>query len=489
MRQPRPIRSHACRRTALAASLVLALGAGTAAAPRTAAGPSEEGVGSPNMSHVANVQWDSSRREAAGRTVDVQGGTDLEFATIDGRDYAFAGTYNNGLQVIDVTDRANPVHVTTYDCEILQGDVQVFERDGRFFVTYTADDGYGHGRTACHDDAKVDHAPGTFIIEVTDPARPKAVALVPIPGGSHNQTVSPDGMWMYNSSSDGSGKLAVISLADPTAPEIVTTFDTGVEDPHDVTFSADGTRAYAATTDATVIIDTTDMANPALVSTIDDPAVTLDHQSDPVTIGDRTFVIINDELAGAAGNEVCPGGGLHVWDITDETAPFKVGAWFAPDVTVRQGAGTGLGGVVTCTSHVFRLYEEQELLVIAWFGAGIRVIDLSGLDEAAIWIGGGVAGQDASQGMREIGYYRFPADSDAWSAKVFDFEEDGSAYIYADDQTRGLDVFRFDAGGATAAEPGTWLTPDEALARTLNLRASGFVPRLTPVCDLSAFSG
>lgn len=31
-------------------------------------------------------------------------GTDIEFARIGGRDYAFAGTYVNGLQIVDITD-------------------------------------------------------------------------------------------------------------------------------------------------------------------------------------------------------------------------------------------------------------------------------------------------------------------------------------------------------------------------------------------------
>lgn len=470
----------------LALSLVLAASVAAApAVPGGADGPSTEGVGSPNMSHVANLQWDGTRRADAGRTVDTQGGTDVEFLTIDGRDYAFAGTYNNGLQVVDVTDPAAPTLVATYDCEILQGDVQAFGRDGRWFVTYTADDGYSHTATQCHDDARVEIGNGTFIIEVTDPTAPEAVAFLDIPGGSHNQTVHPSGLWMYNSSSDAGGRIAIISLARIDRPEIVGYLPTGVEDAHDITFSADGTRAYAATTDATVIFDTTDVANPTLISTIDDPAIYLDHQADPVTVGDRTFVIINDELAGAGGNEFCPGGGLHVWDVTDETAPTKVGAWFAPEVTVREGAGTGLEGTVTCTSHVFRIYPEQQKLVIAWFGAGIRVIDLSELG-ATPPANAGVAGASLPMGMEEVGYYRFPADSDAWSAKVFRFEDDGSAFIFADDQTRGFDVFRYDAGAPQAADPGTWLTPDQALGRAMNLRASGFVPRLTPVCDLSA---
>lgn len=474
--------------------LLLALGlTASVAATEPATGPSTDGIGSDNMAHVANVQWDSTRRADAGRTIDVQGGTDVEFLTIPGtdgteRDYAFAGTYNNGLQVVDITDPENPFHVTTYDCEILQGDVQAFERDGRFYVTYTADDGYSHQETACHTDARADIGNGTFIIDVTDPANPEAISFAVIPGGSHNMTVHPSGLWMYNSSSDGGGNVHVVSLADLEKPEIVTVLDTAREDAHDITFNAEGTRAYAATTDATVIVNTEDPANPTVVSVIDDPAVTLHHQSDPITFDNgSTFVVINDELAGAGGNEVCPGGGLHVWDITDELNPLKVGAWFASDVTVRDGADTGLGGTVTCTSHVFRIYPEQGIMTIAWFGAGVRIIDLSGLASGGPVAGAGAAGFYAgTSAMVEVGYYRFPEDSDAWSAKAYGFDEDGSFFVYADDQTRGFDVYRFNRGGGVSETPGLFVSPDEALGRKLNLLSTGFVPRLTPVCDLSS---
>lgn len=478
----------------LSAALVL----GMSPAPSTLGVTAEEGPSesSPNVDFVANLTWDGSKRAAMNRPVDSQGGTDLEFLTIDERDYAFAGTYANGLQVIDITDPASPDQVATYDCQVLQGDVQTFSRgvgdDERFYVTYTADSGYTHEQSACYSDAGVTiganarNGDGTLIIDVTDPTAPEAVGFAKIKGGSHNQTVDPSGMYLYNSNSgSGVGAIEVISIADVTAPKLVATLPTEGDESHDLTFNAEGTRAYSAALDHTLIIDTTDLANPSVVGSIVDPAITLHHQADPVTIDERDFVIINDELAGAAGNEVCPGGGLHVYDVTGEleAAPEKVGAFFIPEISVNEGARTGLGGAITCTSHVFRTYEEQELLVIAWFGAGVRVIDLSGLGDTPP-IQAGAAGQDLPMGMREIGFYRFLEDSDAWSAKVFEFDEDGSAYIFANDQTRGFDVYRYDATAPAAADAGTWLTADQALDRALRLRASGSDPALLPDGDL-----
>jgi hypothetical protein len=476
-------------RSPLVAAALTALLLGAAPAP-LATVPEGDAVHSDNMSHVANVRWEDGPRASDGRTIDAQGGTDVEFATIDGRDYAIAGSYRNGLQIIDVTDPQAPVLVTTYECRILQGDTQTFTRtdeDGtvRHYVTYTADSGYNQQPSRCFGDAGANPGVGTVIIDVTDPAAPRAVTWVAIAGGSHNQTVHPSGDYLYNSNSGSRGFIEVIDIRDLSDPQKIFDLPTEGDDSHDLTFNPDGTRAYSAALDHTLIIDTEDPANPEVISSIFGDAVTLHHQTDPVSIGDRDYVIINDELNGAGGNEFCPGGGLHVYDVTDEANPEKVGAFFIPEITVAEGARTGLQGTITCTSHVFRIYEEQQLLTIAWFGAGVRVIDLSGLAETPP-VSVGVLGQTLTPGMREIGFYRFPQDSDAWSAKIHRFEEDGSAYIFANDQTRGFDVYHYDATASPSEDPGQWLSATAALDRTEALLATGFVPAQRPYCDLRA---
>jgi hypothetical protein len=452
----------------------------------------DEVVHSDNFNFVATVRYPDDKRGAdsvlVGPRLDTQGGTDVEFATLtipdvaglpagveagQQRDFAFAGTYRNGLQIMDITDPTAPQLLTTYDCNLLQGDTQVFTRDGRTYVTYTNDTNGGRD-SACFRDAGTKIKQGIFVIEVTNPYAPKAVGFVAIPRGSHNATVHPGGQYLYNSNSEGNqGGIEVVDLSDVTKPRVIETVPLGAgEDSHDVTFNAAGTRAYSAALDHSVILDTTDPAKPTVISRIDDAAITLHHQADPVTIGERTFLIINDELAGAAGNGVCPGGGLHVYDITGdlERAPRKVGAFFIPDVNVQEGADTGIVPVTTCTSHVFRIYEEQQLLTIAWFAAGVRVIDLSDLDGYSV----GVTPDTGSltPGMREIAYHRFVADSDAWSAKIHRFEADGSAYVFSNDQTRGFDVLFYDASAEESAETGTWMTPQQARARALSTPAA-----------------
>ncbi|CAA9535494.1 MAG: hypothetical protein AVDCRST_MAG85-4071, partial [uncultured Solirubrobacteraceae bacterium] len=114
------------------------------------------------------------------------------------RTFAFAGSYGDGLHVIDVTDPEKTERVATWNCGISQGDVQVFQRKdlgGRWFATYTHDGYTWHKGSTCVselralgfgkqlDDFKGN---GTYIAEVTDPYNPTAVSFVPYKLESHN---------------------------------------------------------------------------------------------------------------------------------------------------------------------------------------------------------------------------------------------------------------------------------------------------------------
>ena len=126
------------------------------------------------------------------------------------------------------------------------------------------------------------------------------------------------------------------------------------------------------------MLDTTDPRSPELISQIVDPTINVVHQSDPFRLTrpdgtNRELLVITDERAGAAASVECPGGGLHVYDITGakEQSPEKIGTWFIPTTQPQDGA--------TCTSHVLRIYPRQKMMTIAWYSQGVRVLDISGL--------------------------------------------------------------------------------------------------------------
>jgi hypothetical protein len=415
--------------------------------------------------------------------LDVQTGVDeLGAPIIETKEFALAGSYNNGLQIIDITDPTTPTIASVYDCAIAQGDVQVFTREGRTYITYT-DDAYSRQTgSACFQEARElgfnTSGNGTFIADITDPYNPTTVSFVTFPLESHNQTVSPDGNFLYNSNSDlgpgetgGFGTIEVMDISDFANPVRTATLElTGGLNSHDITFSSDGTRAYSAAVTHTLVLDTTDLAHPEIIGRIVDPAVNISHQSDPITLKDkntgleRTFLVVTDEFAGAAGNGFCPGGGLHIYDITGplETAPVKVGFWNMPDIRpAGVPAVPGAGEDITCTAHVLRMYPAQKLMTIAWYNAGVRVVDISGL--TGVSVGAQPVG-NVGAGMKEVGFFNFE-DSVTWSVKTNKIAEDGSFYMYGNDMSRGFDVYHFTRPAAGEVDPGTWLSPAQALAK------------------------
>ena len=441
-------------------------------------------------------------------------GTDLEFATltISGkrakglrdaspaqkgvqRTFSFAGSYGDGLHVIDVTDPENATRVATWDCGISQGDVQVFKRadlGNRTFVTFTQDDGYDwHTSAQCVKDLQAKgfkpqdaEGSGTYIADVTDPYAPKAVSFVPFPQGSHNQTVHPSGRYLYNSNSDliTSFQPAVeiydiTDLAKPVSKGEIAllTFPGLGTESHDIGFSDDGKRAYVAALSHGEILDTTNPAAPTRIGQIFDPAINVWHETEPITITDptlgeeRTFLIAEDEVAGALGTGQCPNGGVHVYDITGdlEKTPVKVGYWNIDDVGATED---GLG---TCTAHVFQLHRKEQLMTIAYYNGGVRVVDLTGLVGVALGSNG--------VGMKQLGWYRFP-DSDTWAVKAPSASRKGF-YLYGNDHRRGFDVYKWtpEASGQAAAGA-TWLSPTELLAQQRRFKALGGVAKLSAIC-------
>ena len=458
------------RRLAALVSAVLSM---LVLAAPPAFGQATEGDHSPNMEFVKNVPY-----ELRNGGTEIHG-TDIEFATIGERRYALAGSYRNGLQIVDITDPEASEVASVYDCGVTQGDVQVFRqkaKPGRVFASY-ASDTYGDGTSTCYREAaalgfealKPDGTGknGTFIAEITDPLNPKTVSFVEVAQGSHNQTIHPNGRFLYNSNSDLmtsfrpaievfdiSNFLAPVKVKElnlPTRPGLGT-------ESHDITFGRGGDRAYSAALSQGVVINTANPADPTVVSSWVDPTINVWHQVDPYRTRDaagnvREFLIAEDEFAGAAGGPVCPSGGFHVYEITGnlEENPQKVGYWNIDD------AGFSGNAAGTCTAHVFRIHERAKVLTAAFYNGGVRVVDLSGLDGISLG-----SSQLVGEGMREIGHYRMP-DADTWSAKTPQISNNGDFYLFGNDIARGLDVYRFDGGtAAPESRGGEWMTPLEA---------------------------
>ena len=448
---------------------MLALLLVSAAAPAGAA----EVRHSPNMSLEKTLPYGADEAYEADENV----GTDIEFATIKRKRYALAGTYRNGMRIVDITKPARAREVAVYDCAVEQGDVQVFRQKderGRVFATFT-NDYYGHIDSTCYREAAAlgfDVADenedgggklGIFVVEITNPRKPRTVSFIHTPQGSHNNSVHPSGNFVYNSNSDLitslSPAIEVFDISNPSRPkdagELPYTGLPGLgTESHDITFSGDGTRAYSAALSHGVIIDTTNPGEPSVVSEFDDEAINVWHQADPYTHRnadgtEREFLIVEDEFAGAAGPGVCPTGGVHIYDITgeNEQSPVKVGYWNISDVEAAEDP------LETCTAHVFDIHEDEQIMTIAYYMGGVRVVDLSGLGDINLSTGD----QAPLGGMRQIGHY-VTENANTWAVKTPVIERDGDFWLYGNDMNRGLDIYRFEAEEKESADGGQTLS-------------------------------
>jgi hypothetical protein len=184
--------------------VIAVLGAALACAIAPAAAGAAEITAehSANMRHLTNLGYEPRN----GGTPNY--GTDIEFAKLNGRQYALAGSYKNGLQIVDLSSPADPRIAGVYDCGVTQGDMQVFtqaDEPGRTFASYTSDT-FGDGTSTCYREAQAlgfdvlkpdgTGRNGTFIVDISNPVAPKTASFIEISQGSHNQTIHPSGNYL-----------------------------------------------------------------------------------------------------------------------------------------------------------------------------------------------------------------------------------------------------------------------------------------------------
>jgi hypothetical protein len=453
----------------LAASVVLlaplAASAGAAKAP---AFPEEAGTqGTP----------------AAGTGVDLtpvsnwsyRGGTDLEFATIKGRDYAVAPSETvsggvGGLRLFDLTaNPAKPPLVGWLPCDVTQNDVQV-----RGTTVFMGVDGGTAGEAGCFAQLGLEPALGVVAVDISDVRKPRAVGFVPIGLGAHNTTLHPSGNWLYVSDSELTpvlgepagrqlGRINVVDVRDVKKMKEVFTLPlpTGLSS-HDIDFNAKGDRGYSAALTQTLILETSKPEAPSILTTILDPAINISHGADLTP--DETHLYVTDEQAGAAANGVCNVGGVHVYDITNELLPVKTAFYAFSPLNSLGSTLTNEEGVLTCTAHVLDYGPTGKTFSNAGYAAGVRIVDITNRI--------GVPSELASF---------TPVDADTWSAKQYK----DPTFLYANDLARGFDVYRYEEGkgavdtrtakqqqygitrvGTTTFTDGAWcLDPSGALGR------------------------
>jgi hypothetical protein len=393
---------------AIVGLLTGALGGSAGARPSNA--PLEgEGVG---LEIIGNIGYKS--------------GSDMEFATIKGRDYAFAGSFatikdGGGLHVIDITNPAKAKEVAWLKCTVYQSDIQISHDQKTLLM---AADSAG-GPEACLATGKL----GFMTVDISNPKKPKAIGMAEIPRGSHNVTAHPTKPYVYNSDSDlgRAGEIQIWSIKNPAKPELVNSLTTPGMSPHDISFDKKGDRIVTAGIDTVELFDTSDPENPVLQFVMQCPGCSITH--DAKFTPDDGGLVIGDE-GGGGGAYPCPGGALYFYDLAQPFVPVLTGIYEPQEVAIAGATSGSQGGPGGCTSHVFDFDAKGEHISISWYTAGTRYLSIGDGMGAAF-------GPQNAGNVSEAGWFR-PVGGSSWSSKIY---KDPN-YIFSNDIQRGFDIFK-----------------------------------------------
>ena len=223
--------------------------------------------------------------------------------------------------------------------------------------------------------------------------------------------------------------------------------------PHDITFSPDGKRAYVSSITTSAVLDTTNPIAPGFISTLVAPGLKIHHEGVLHPNGRHLLVVDEFVSTSSGGTPQCPGGGVHVMDLGApspvdgtnllERAPVQAGVFLIPDASTvgldqvdpnnPNGAPTALLRA-PCTAHEYTIAADGSWTPMAWFGAGIRILDLSDLNAAA------ATPAPRPVVVREVGHYKTPTSS-VWAAKV---RPEFPHHVFVSDEFEGFQVYRVD---------------------------------------------
>ncbi len=398
------------------ASLARAAAADPAPQPLTGSGES--------MRIVANLPLDNTGGDVAASDIELHG------------NYAFIGSYTEGMVIADISDPTKPRRAGVFSCGGgSQYDVQL-SADGNLALLTTDSNG-----ASCLPDGKS----GSMVIDVTDKTKPALKSFIETKVGSHTHTLDDRTLYINNYPTSYS-KLEIFDLTDAAAPKKLSELSFGGEDSiHDsyVDHRPDGrTLLYAASIGFTDVIDVTDKKAPRILQRLADPAVSISHQAEPNPA--RDTLVVTDELAGGTDVPACGKlpvstgeGALPVIGNPTDTGAIHFYKLEQDGTMLNGGKGTGKIGTFNlpaalnpsggCTVHVLWQAPDVNRLVAAWYGRGVHVVDYQ--DPAA---------------PKALGSF-LPTGANTWSAKPH--QVGGRSYIFTGDIVRGMDVIEYTGEG------------------------------------------
>ncbi len=363
-------------------------------------------------------------------------------------DLVFGSALGAGFFIADISDPTSPVL-------LYNATVDAADENNNTITSFSRD-----ADIVAHPDGRLTlvlatQSDGMHVWDVTDPRNPEFKARVEV-DPNHNVAVVPGTELVFNSQSGGLGRTnELIDLSDPRGPQVLGAY--GNHGCHDITFfgqpGAEKFRAYCAGIDRTEIwnLDNLDKTVPgfgiAVIGTVegaDSPVVgnpafgayplrTLHHLA--MVNEDASILIIGDEQNGGGSPGGCffsqggissPTGALWFYDLSDETAPELL-TWISaplvqPDPAPEPNpAYDPARDVPNCTAHFGSLVPGEEKLVMAWYSAGVVLIDFADVS--------------AQNPPTILDQYQ-PDPTNPWDARIH------NGYVFTGDIVRGMDVLR-----------------------------------------------
>lgn len=336
--------------------------------------------------------------------------TDLwVFEGVDGRDYAYTGTLAAArLYVWDVTDPGAPVLT---DSARLDGrrvnDVKI---NAAATIAVVTSEGAANRRN------------GITLFDILDPAHPRPITHFTenLTGGVHNVWIEGDLVYAVH---NGTRDLHVVDISDPAAPRHVGRW--GIESEgrslHDVMVK-DGLAYLSYWNDGLVILDVGagiaggTPTEPSFVSrhVYSYPLGAESYGNTHHAIRYRNWVFVADEIFGCSECVNGPRGYVHVIDVADIRNPVEVAFYRVPEAGAHN------------------LWVEDDRMYVAYYQAGVRVVDISGELRGDLW----------KQG-REIGWFMtetptgdIPNATMAWGPQPY------KGHLFVSDLNTGLWVLR-----------------------------------------------
>lgn len=350
---------------------------------------------------------------------------------IDGRDYAVTGTWGaDGMAYFwDVTNPAKPVIIDTIQVDARTVNDVKIDEEGRIGVITR--------------EGASDRKNGIIILDVSEPANVKILSEYTdgLTGGVHNAFVYENHVYAVNNGT----RYDIINIEDPANPYRVNRFelDTPGHSVHDV-WIEDGIAYSSNWQDGVVAVDVGrntsqnlpegaqltggSPENPQLLGSYSYPSG-WNHAAFPFksqSTGDFYVVAGDEAFPNGLGikTPTIPAGWIHFvkfdsWDNPKEVARYKI-----PE------AGT----------HNY--WIENDTLYIAYYNAGLRVVDISGE----------LMGNLYNQG-REIAHYKtFDPEGVVKNAPMAWGPQPYKGHIFMSDWNSGLWIFKLEDSGKTASK-------------------------------------